>query len=383
MTDETVELRAKVAELEESLGRALEVAGSLKTVLDGRAAEAEIYRGRAEIREKERDRAHAETDRAEARLAAIQARACDEAGLVRTYNKGLNFVARIRGVARWVLEGDAPACVLDGKPATDSTPPRLCAEHEADANHDWEERARRAEARLAAIYARYADGIGICNAVRRDRHEAMACEVVQTEAAAVLAGIKWVLEGDAPNSPGISDGSGADVRITADEFAAMSEDAPFDRSEGRCAEPVGLNNRPCYLPPGHDGWHMARPPGPPLYPCSPTCTHADADTPGHHERVRALLNKMCLAPDVVDSGEDSATSGHLERVKKRSEAVNGAVDLSAKVNMTAGEVERAIENAAEAMRAACWEAVGELLRRDGWGGTIVTRIKAAIEGAAP
>jgi chromosome segregation ATPase len=60
------------------------------------------------------------------------------------------------------------------------------------------ERAKSAESRLAAIRARYADGVGIANAVDRDRKQAAEYEVVHTESSAVVAGIRWVLEGDEP-----------------------------------------------------------------------------------------------------------------------------------------------------------------------------------------
>jgi hypothetical protein len=80
------------------------------------------------------------------------------------------------------------------------------------------------------------------------------------------------------------------------------------------------------------------------YPCSSTCTHDDARTPGHPERV-----------------------------KERSEAV---------------EVLRAADSyaeGAEAMRAACWEAVQALLRQQGFtpDDPLWVATKGVIEGAAP
>jgi hypothetical protein len=81
---------------------------------------------------------------------------------------------------------------------------------------------------------------------------------------------------------------------------------------------------------------------PKRYPCSPTCTHDDARTPGHSERV-----------------------------KERSELIRVSNDSHA-----AG---------AEAMRAACWEAVQGELQSNGYGPDSMTwkRMKSAIEGAVP
>lgn len=91
------------------------------------------------------------------------------------------------------------------------------------------------------------------------------------------------------------------------------------------------------------------------YPCSATCTHDDARTPGHPERV-----------------------------KDRSAMVTNAVAAGKAV------VSEAYEHGAEAMRAACWRDVAKALEREGYygaetpaEGTLSFIIKAAIEGATP
>jgi hypothetical protein len=88
---------------------------------------------------------------------------------------------------------------------------------------------------------------------------------------------------------------------------------------------------------------------PPRHPCSETCTHDDAATPGHPERV-----------------------------KERSEAFIRSVGTYHPAGPSA------YEQGAEAMRAACWEMVLGVLGRHGLGASgLSSDIKAAIEGATP
>lgn len=112
-----------------------------------------------------------------------------------------------------------------------------------------------------------------------------------------------------------------------------------------------------------------------LYPCSATCTHDDAATPGHPERVRerseavkALSEKILPGPDVVDGGPE--TRGPVRVVS------SGARDMA-----------NAYAEGAEAMRAACLEAVRMVLQGEGVseGGPsgMYERFKAAIKGAVP
>lgn len=91
------------------------------------------------------------------------------------------------------------------------------------------------------------------------------------------------------------------------------------------------------------------------FPCSTTCTHDDAATPGHPERVK-------------ERGE--ATQQFISRADADD---GGAAAESA-----------AYECGVETMRAACWGAVQVVLQKHGWSGEhVVNDFKAAIEGAAP
>jgi hypothetical protein len=106
------------------------------------------------------------------------------------------------------------------------------------------------------------------------------------------------------------------------------------------------------------------------YPCSSTCTHDDAKTPGHAERVRerseavkALSEKVLPGPDVIDGGP--GTRGPIRLV-------------STQARVTADSY----AEGAEAMRAACLEAVMQVVDAEG-AGSLADRLKSAIEGAAP
>jgi hypothetical protein len=100
------------------------------------------------------------------------------------------------------------------------------------------------------------------------------------------------------------------------------------------------------------------------YPCSATCTHDDARTPGHPERVRQQSEAVITATHANAGHPDALPEGPLEVVEPA--FISGH------------------EQGAEAMRAACWEAVQALLQSYGmqwsnWSNVL----KAAIEGAAP
>lgn len=107
-----------------------------------------------------------------------------------------------------------------------------------------------------------------------------------------------------------------------------------------------------------EGWKCAmeyRRAAPARYPCSPACTHDDAATPGHPERV-----------------------------KERSEAVKEAATAAVEMVRRDNELTRAYDNGAEAMRAACWDAVrGQIQAFAMAGGLFEAAVKKAIEGAAP
>lgn len=95
------------------------------------------------------------------------------------------------------------------------------------------------------------------------------------------------------------------------------------------------------------------------YPCSSTCTHDDARTTGHAERVK---------------GRGEAVSETLAQGLAAYDEAHA--DMKANAEYDAG---------AEAMRAACWEAVQEQMRRMGWVSSerAWREFKAAIEGATP
>jgi len=186
---------------------------------------------------------------------------------------------------------------------------------------EYAERIRTAEARLAAIRER---GIRAELAAERARSAAGVPYSAFTNSWAeqsnasrrqweqiCVAVASWVLEGDAPQGA-------QDLVETVTVSMGMAGAIPTVT-------------------------HHVR------YPCSLTCTHDDAATPGHPERV-----------------------------KERSEAV-------VRIGMHSAEMVDAWDKGAEATRAACWAAVQPVLQRHGWtskDGTW-TEIKAAIEGAAP
>jgi hypothetical protein len=111
------------------------------------------------------------------------------------------------------------------------------------------------------------------------------------------------------------------------------------------------------------------------YPCSPACTHDDARTPGRPERVK----------------ERSESFAHgalgLPTPEERREAMARFVDpntppFDPMVDLSPSEY-HAYEQGAEAMRAACWEAVQPLLQRMGIDHITQHEFKHAIEGATP
>jgi predicted nuclease with TOPRIM domain len=108
------------------------------------------------------------------------------------------------------------------------------------------------------------------------------------------------------------------------------------------------------------------------YPCAPTCTHDDARTPGHPERVRQRSEAVeaALAPS-YSHGDSLHTD-----VPPGSPVVESGEEQEA----------RGYDDGAEAMRAACWEAVQEYLDVSGLATSAPAMrdaLKAAIEGAAP
>lgn len=115
------------------------------------------------------------------------------------------------------------------------------------------------------------------------------------------------------------------------------------------------------------------------YPCSPTCTHDDAAKPGHHERVRERSEAwaaMHPRGSCTCAGEGvCAWCDSVARVEVKEE-----IGLNTPTQWGMG-----YDAGAEAMRAACWEAVRAALADEGWTDKDATwrRFKSAIEGAVP
>jgi hypothetical protein len=210
----------------------------------------------------------------------------------------------------------------------------------------WKERALSAGSRLAAIRER---------ANARD-----VCERFRDEG--ITEGLRWVLEGDAPNSPGIPEGS-----PNVSTVSNGSGEAPHDIYQchvencpecGRVIASEIEAKGPAAVAVG-----FASAAGLPVrmvhrWPCSPTCTHDDAANPGHPERVKERSEAVIKASGPL--GEDTSEEAR-------------AYDAG----LTTG-----YDNGAEDMRAACLSAVCEMYNRQG-GCVSVQDLKAAIEGAAP
>jgi hypothetical protein len=111
------------------------------------------------------------------------------------------------------------------------------------------------------------------------------------------------------------------------------------------------------------------------YPCCPTCTHDDAATPGHPERVKERSVEVAaligFAPAVPENENAEACDHGVPGERECEEC----------------DADDPWLQGGEAMRAACWEAVDEVLTINGLAGPgrapLWDAIKAAIEGAAP
>lgn len=117
------------------------------------------------------------------------------------------------------------------------------------------------------------------------------------------------------------------------------------------------------------------------WPCSPTCTHDDAWTPGHPERVkeRSEAVRHQLAKSVHETHEE-----WVARCQRHAAERGAPTRLVSTYHPAAAS---AYEQGAEAMRAACLRDVVALLEstglRDHGSDSIIQRVKAAIEGATP
>lgn len=210
---------------------------------------------------------------------------------------------------------------------------------------DERRRALSAESRLAAIRETVSDVMGRCE-----------------RAKLLLA--RWVLEGDAPQE---ATNGNLERQPTVAELEAI-----LNSPEGT----YRVDIQP-------DGQIRAVK----RYPCSPTCTHDDAATPGHPERIASL----CVAFDqpMPETGVLASDEARSERVRERSEAweamhPNGACTCAGEGTCAwcdRESKETFYDRGAEDMRAACltaalqWAQANLGIRPQG--------LKDAIEGAAP
>jgi hypothetical protein len=133
------------------------------------------------------------------------------------------------------------------------------------------------------------------------------------------------------------------------------------------------------------------------YPCSPTCTHSDAATPGHAERV-ARASEAFSRSSGLDAGAMPVISEEtMAAVRRTITSVDGTLATTGAMlkdwpkdeptpdETTAHEegLTKGYDNGVEAMRAACWEAAKEVFARYGIIEHLYQDMKAAIEGAAP
>lgn len=167
-----------------------------------------------------------------------------------------------------------------------------------------EQRATSAESRLAAIRERAGKTMSLVAAYKAGRQLTEGISMAGLQAVA-----RWVLEGDAPHG--------------------AKKDPP-------CI--CGFLSGQCNAP---------------RHPCSKACTHDDAATPGHPERV-----------------------------KERSEEVQRVVIPGVRIALAEGARRDAYEDGAEAMRAACLKVVREWFERNGFSEAFQS-IRDDIEGAAP
>jgi hypothetical protein len=204
-----------------------------------------------------------------------------------------------------------------------------------------------AESRLAAIRERGKDNVRLLGLMNLDHNDELTVVGLGRT-------LRWVLEGDAP----------------------QEAKCPHDANGGpcdECAHPQEANRlrAPHVFVPGPDGgsdfchysdserlcgWERSVH----RYPCSPTCTHEDAATPGHPERVKER------------SEEVTATLADA-----RPETLESAAAIEE------GAESDAYDRGAEAMRVACWEAIQPKLDALGVDATTREFFKRAIEGAAP
>lgn len=193
----------------------------------------------------------------------------------------------------------------------------------------WKERAEAAESRLAAIRAKVVLLLTRIAGVTRAHVGEGFPEgpvVFEREIAALVRKARVALEGDASQ-----DGKTHHIR-----GCPLSPAAHVPAPDGTACECARIRR---------DVACLAAPVS--RYPCSPTCTHDDAATPGHPERVKERSEAVSR---IVQSGEEQEAEGY--------------------------------EQGVEDMRKACLEALQSACHTHGvmW---FYQHAKQALEGAAP
>lgn len=217
----------------------------------------------------------------------------------------------------------------DERDAAQAEVDRLKAEHSraVASAADISRQSILIKSRLAAIRERANDGDGL---LRTWNATIDALAIVNLKDLA-----KWNLEGDATQEAKCDHGSCQTSPCeTCPTRAATSEAKPA------CVCRLG-QNLPCYA--SH-------------HPCSPTCTHLDAATPGHPERVRERSAALMAAEREYDNGRSAGVEDGLEQ---------------------------GYDAGVEAMRAACLEAAMTQCDVFGLGPAFRDALKAAVEGVAP
>jgi hypothetical protein len=246
----------------------------------------------------------------------------------------------------------------------------------------YREALEAAESRLAAIRERATSEEGLRAVIRRDFDRSVeAGEGRQTYQSAGCAVARWVLEGDAPSLSTTSSSSAGDA---PQEKSAAVELVEMVLSCTACRKTTPHT----WMRRGHEATPRWRCDACGLtssagrYPCSPACTHDDAATPGHPERVRAqsevVRQALGMKPHDPGNGAHRGTVEHDCNCAshKRRPDIYPHLPKCPSVMYEAG---------AEAMRAACWEAAQLTLMTFGipLDSPCGEAMKAAVEGAVP
>jgi hypothetical protein len=296
----------------------------------------EESRAEAHVEQDERHRVEDERDAAMTEAESLRARVAELEEQLTSLNKEATTINEMHDAASAALETarEDHRCAREDREGLVVEVERLKAEAAV-----MQRRGEGMKEAIASLNIRVSSAESIRAAIRtvileHDTEEGP--DFVQT-----VNDVRKALEGAAPNSPGTLDGSGNAPREARKEPPCI------------CAFLSGQCNAS-------------------RHPCSERCIHDDTATPGHPERVkeRSEALRRIAVPKPIATGarvDDDETTETAERA---------GFDEGLSQGWGAG---------AEAMRAACWEAVRGVLERDGIRShePYFKRIKAAIKGAAP